>query len=187
MKIKLQIKNRFTGSVLFEYEKEDNTVKDTVVEAVKTRADLSGANLRGADLRGADLTLANLTWANLTGANLTGANLTGANLSLANLTLANLTEANLSLANLTLANLSGNKVKTAIVFTGLYNYIVIPYITEENIKRVKMGCYDRSLEEWESDFWNNNDEFPNNGSVKSNLRLMAFETAKSWFKIIEQL
>ncbi len=82
--------------------------------------------------------------------------------------------------------MQGVQIKTAIVFTGLYEYIVIPYITEENIKRVKMGCYDRSLEDWEADFWNNNNEFPNNGSVKSNLRLMAFETAKAWFKIIEQ-
>ena len=29
MKIKLQIKSRWTGSVLFEYEKENNTIKDT--------------------------------------------------------------------------------------------------------------------------------------------------------------
>ena len=54
-KIKIEIKNRFTGSVLFEYEKEDNTINDTVVEAVKNGADLRGAYLRGADLRGADL------------------------------------------------------------------------------------------------------------------------------------
>lgn len=47
-KIKFEIKNRWTGSVLFEYEKEDNTLKDTVEEAVK-----KGANLRGADLEGA--------------------------------------------------------------------------------------------------------------------------------------
>ena len=47
-KIKLQIKNRWTGSVLFEYEKENNTVKDTLIEAVN-----GGAYLRGADLRGA--------------------------------------------------------------------------------------------------------------------------------------
>ena len=53
-KIKIQIKNRFTGSVLFEYEKENNTVKDTVVEAIK-----SGANLSGADLSGANLSRAN--------------------------------------------------------------------------------------------------------------------------------
>ena len=60
MKIKLQIKNRFTGSIIFEYEKEDNTIKETVVEAISKRADLQGANLRGANLRGADLQGADL-------------------------------------------------------------------------------------------------------------------------------
>ena len=141
MKIKLQIKNRFTGSVLFEYKKENNTIKDTLIEAVKQGADLQGADLQGENLRGAYLR---------------GAYLQGA------------------------------KIKTCAVFTGLYDYVVIPYITDENENRVKMGCYDRSLTEWENDFWNNNTEFPNNGSVKSDLRLMAFETAKSWFKIIKK-
>lgn len=51
-KIKIQIKNRWTGSVLFEYEKENNTLKDTVVEAVKRGAYLIGAYLIGADLGG---------------------------------------------------------------------------------------------------------------------------------------
>ena len=46
-KIKIQIKNRWTGSVLFEYEKENNTLKDTVVEAVKRGAYLIGAYLGG--------------------------------------------------------------------------------------------------------------------------------------------
>ena len=55
MKIKLQIKSRWTGSVLFEYEKEDNTIKDTLIEAVKGGADLRGAYLRGSDLSGAYL------------------------------------------------------------------------------------------------------------------------------------
>ena len=60
IKIKLQIKSRWTGSVLFEYEKENNTIKDTLIAAVKSDANLScaylsGADLRGADLRGADL------------------------------------------------------------------------------------------------------------------------------------
>ena len=52
-KIKIEIKNRLTGKILFEYEKENNTIKDTVVEAVSRGADLSGADLRGAYLRGA--------------------------------------------------------------------------------------------------------------------------------------
>ena len=52
-KIKIEIKNRFTGEVLFEYEKENNTVKETLVEAVKSGADLGGAYLYGANLYGA--------------------------------------------------------------------------------------------------------------------------------------
>ena len=91
--IKIQIKNRWFGSVLFEYEKENNTIKDTLIEAIKGGADLRGANLRGADLRGANLRGANLTGANLRGANLIGANLTDANLRGANLIGANLTDA----------------------------------------------------------------------------------------------
>lgn len=48
-KIKIQIKSIF-GNLLFEHEKENNTIKDTVEEAVKQDADLGGANLRDAYL-----------------------------------------------------------------------------------------------------------------------------------------
>ena len=99
-KVKIQIKNRFTGNVLFEYEREENTMKDTVVEAVKKGADLRGADLRGADLYGANLCGANLGSANLRCANLRGANLRGANLCGANLGSANLRCANLRGADL---------------------------------------------------------------------------------------
>ena len=99
--IKIQIKNRWFGSVIFEYEKENNTIKDTLIEAIKGGADLRGANLRGADLRGANLTDANLIGADLIGADLIGANLTDADLIGANLTDANLRGANLIGANLT--------------------------------------------------------------------------------------
>ena len=66
-KVKIQIKSVF-GNVLFEYEKEDNTIKDTLVEAVKRCADLRCADLRCADLRGADLRGAHLSDADLRGA-----------------------------------------------------------------------------------------------------------------------
>ena len=110
MKTKIEIKHRFTGDVLFSFECE--SIKECVIEAVKTGANLTRANLTGADLTRADLTEANLTGADLTranlaGADLTGANLTGANLTGADLTGADLTEANLTEANLTRANLTG--------------------------------------------------------------------------------
>jgi len=72
----IEIKNKFTSKILFEYEKENNTIKHTVAEAIK-----SGANLSWADLSEADLSKANLSWANLSKANLWEADLSGANLS----------------------------------------------------------------------------------------------------------
>ena len=58
--IKISIKNRWTGSILFEYSSVDNTLAKTVLEALKGGANLYGANLRGANLRGADLRGADL-------------------------------------------------------------------------------------------------------------------------------
>ena len=93
--IKIQIKSIW-GTILFEYEKENNTMKDTLIEAIRQHANLRGANLRGANLRGANLSDANLSDANLSGAYLRDANLRGANLSGAYLRGANLSDANLS-------------------------------------------------------------------------------------------
>ena len=77
--IKIQIKSIW-GEVLFEYEKENNTLKETLEEAVKHRANLTRANLYGANLDGANLDGASLCGASLDRANLTRANLDGANL-----------------------------------------------------------------------------------------------------------
>ena len=99
-KIKIEIKNKRTGLVLFEYEKENNTIKDTIEKAVERGANLTGANLTGAYLRGANLGGANLGGADLEGANLGGADLEGANLEGANLEGVDLEGANLEGANL---------------------------------------------------------------------------------------
>ena len=85
--MKKQIKSIY-GDILFEYEAE--TIKDGLILAVKSganlsRADLSGADLSGANLSRADLSRADLSRANLSGANLSGGDLSGANLSRANL------------------------------------------------------------------------------------------------------
>jgi hypothetical protein len=195
MKTKIQIKSIF-GKLLFEFEKEDNTVKETVIEAKNSRADLSDADLSDAYLSGADLSRANLSGADLSdaylsgadlsGANLYGANLSGADLSGADLSDAYLSGADLYGADLSRANLYGVKIKKIRIFSGLYKYVVYAFISEDDEKYIRLGCYIRKLSEWENDFWNNPGEFPNDGSEKSNLRLFAFETAKKWFEIIEK-
>ena len=67
MEVKIEIKSIF-GNVLFEYSKENNTIKDTVEEAVRRGISLVGASLRGASLDGASLYKASLVGASLRGA-----------------------------------------------------------------------------------------------------------------------
>ena len=52
---KIEIKNRWTGEILFEFQKENNAIKGTVEQAVRENIDLRSANLSGADLSGANL------------------------------------------------------------------------------------------------------------------------------------
>jgi len=74
-KVGLEIKNRWTGDVIFTSTK--TTWKEAVEEG---KANLYGADLRGANLSGANLREANLYGADLRGADLYGADLYGANL-----------------------------------------------------------------------------------------------------------
>ena len=104
-KVCLEIKNRFTGNVIFTSTK--TTWKEAVEEAVENCADLSEANLHYADLCDADLREANLYEANLYEANLSEANLYSADLRDANLSEANLYRADLRDANLREVNLNG--------------------------------------------------------------------------------
>jgi len=116
----MKIKNR-SDIILFE-SKHDN-IKEALIDAISSGADLSGADLSladlsradlsGADLSGADLYLADLSRADLSGADLSGANLSGANLSGADLSLADLYLADLSRADLSGADLSGANLSRA--------------------------------------------------------------------------
>jgi hypothetical protein len=116
----MQIKNIY-GDVIFTSQAE--TIKDSLLEAIKSGANLSGAdlsgtnlsgaNLYGANLSGTNLYVANLSVADLSGANLSEADLYGADLSGANLYGAALSGANLSGADLSEANLSGANLSRA--------------------------------------------------------------------------
>lgn len=104
---KIEIRNRWTGSVLFAFSREDNTLGQTIKEATMRGANLREANLIGANLRGANLYRANLREANLREANLREADLSSVDLREADLREANLREANLLEANLLEADLYG--------------------------------------------------------------------------------
>ena len=154
MEVKIEIKSIF-GNVLFEFSKENNTIKDTVEEAVRRGADLRDAYLSGAYLRDANLRGAYLSGADLRDAYLYGANLYGADLRDANLRGAYLGGANLRGANLGGANLGGADKMTSvddILFVGPigsradYTHI---YRTDKGVY-VKCGCFFGTVDEFAS-------------------------------------
>ena len=124
--IKISIKNRWTGSILFEYSSVDNTLAKTVLEALKGGADLREANLYEANLYEADLRGADLRGANLYGANLYEADLRGADLREADLYGADLREADLCGANLRGANLRGADLREADLRGAKGTYMACP-------------------------------------------------------------
>ena len=83
-KVKIEIKSIY-GGVIFGYSKVDNTLKNTLIQAVQKGAYLRGAYLRDADLQGADLQGADLRDADLQDAYLQGADLQDADLQGADL------------------------------------------------------------------------------------------------------
>jgi len=108
---KFEIKNRFTGDVIYQSLK--TTYIDVVEEAVAEGANLRDADLEGADLEDADLRDADLRDADLRGANLRGADLRGANLEDADLRDADLEGADLEGADLRDADLRGANLEDA--------------------------------------------------------------------------
>ena len=180
MKIKIQIKS-VLGKVLFELEKENNTIKETLEQAVKDNANLRNANLYNANLRNANLYNANLENANLENANLYNANLYNANLYNANLYNANLENANLRNANLRNANLENANLRNAKNKENaiLPIFCKWSYGIKGNI--IIIGCKQKTIEEW--DIWfNSNDEYSTSRGTEEFKQIEAIYNAlKSYY------
>jgi hypothetical protein len=153
--VKIEIKHRYSGSVLFSADAA--TLAACLALALAAGADLGGANLRGANLRGANLGDADLRGADLRGANLgdadlgdadlRGANLRGANLGGANLGGANLGGANLRGANLGGANLGGANLGGAAASLGI---TVDPLLPQRILDQIEAHPESWNQETWHS-------------------------------------
>jgi uncharacterized protein YjbI with pentapeptide repeats len=144
----IEIKHRFTGNVLYACDAEN--MKDALVKAVKSGADLGGADLGGAYLRGADLCGAYLRGADLRGADLCGAYLCGAYLFGADLGGAYLRGADLGGAYLRGAYLRGADLRgeklaiSPISITGLYWDVLI------SESYMVIGCQRHEHSKWKA-------------------------------------
>ncbi|CAK0776728.1 Type III effector pipB2 [Gammaproteobacteria bacterium] len=173
MKTKIEIRSIF-GKLLFEFEKENNTIKDTVEEAVKQYANLRSANLRYADLTSANLRSANLRSADLTSADLRSANLRYADLTSADLTSADLTSADLTSADLTYANLRSANLR----YADLPIFCKWSHSIQDG--NIRIGCKIKSIEEWES-FFDSDEEFETKRDTQDFKQIRAvFESYKAY-------
>ncbi|HCK30102.1 MAG TPA: pentapeptide repeat-containing protein [Acinetobacter ursingii] len=159
-----EIKNRWTGEVLFSCEIPDGMesgmiARHAVETAIAEGANLWGANLRGADLRDANLRYANLWAADLRGANLwgakiRGADLRGANLGGANLRYANLWGADLRGANLGDADLRGADLRGANLGGAKNAPLIIPtlrwFVCINGFGYMRIGCQNHKVEQWKA-------------------------------------
>ena len=173
--IEIEIKNRFTRGIIFKHSKEDNTILETLKEALK-----SGANLYGADLRNADLSDAVLRGADLRNADLRNADLRNADLYGADLRNADLSDAVLRGADLSDAVLRGAVLRGAVK---------IPIhcrwshgITEN---KIHIGCKKRTVEDWEI-FFNSNKEIQTKRGTDEFKQIQAvFEAYKAYLNFLK--
>jgi hypothetical protein len=119
--------------------------------------------------------------ADLGGADLLGAQLDGASLCHADLRDVILEDVHLADANLDGAILRDDfKIGTFRYLFGLYRYPQWALVTDSGEPWVRMGCLFYSLAEWDriGIRRSNRDEFPDDGSPRSEERIRAFEFAR---------
>lgn len=124
-----EIKNRWTGEVLFSCEIPDGMESGMIARHAVETAIAEGANLWGANLRGADLRDANLRYANLWAADLRGANLWGAKIRG---------------ADLRGANLGGAKNAPLIIPTLRW------FVCINGFGYMRIGCQNHKVEQWKA-------------------------------------
>ena len=128
------------------------------------------------------------TRAYMSGAYMSRANLSDANLRSADLSGADLRSANLSDADLRGAKYSKNGVeaKRFTLINNLYKYCVIVILGIDGSEWIFLGCKSHTRQEWESNFWNNVNEFPDDGSEKTESRKLALATACAWLDMVKK-
>ena len=61
-----------------------------------------------------------------------------------------------------------------------YKYSAHALLHKDGDATIRLGCFTRSRKEWEENFWNNDREFPNDGSEGSEMRLFLFNMICLW-------
>jgi hypothetical protein len=124
--MKIQIKHRFNGSILFEHECEENNIKVTILKGFKANRDLSNCDLRHCNLRNCNLRNCDLSNCDLRNCDLSGSILRNCDLSNCDLSGSDLIGSILPLFSKWLFSIKNNRI-------------------------IKIGCREKTICEW--DLW----------------------------------
>ena len=207
--IKIELKNIF-GEIAFTWESEKNTIKETVEKLLKDNLGnwIKGINLSGYNLSNIDFSNSkfynsqfynsqfdnskfdnskfdNSKFYNSKFDNSKFYNSQFYNSQFYNIQFDNSQFDNSKFDNSKFYNFvyNGIKVKKISFFIGLYKYDCASIISEDDKQYIRLGCFTRLVSEWDADFWNNEKEFPNDGSLNSQYRVIAFEFCKKWIEL----
>jgi hypothetical protein len=97
-------------------------------------------------------------------------------MSCANMSFANMSFANLINADMIGAIISGYHVDNLYKHSTWWHYSDGRYY-------LALGCHNRLATDWTGDFWNNLNEFPNDGSEATRRRILAFNEMRNRMKI----
>ena len=137
--MKIDIKNKITNEIIFSHEQKNNSIKDTVKNAVELKVDMRYADLSGADLSNANLRGADFRYTDFRYTNLRDADLSNANFCYADFRYTDLCGADLRGAAYGIASISYSPVK----ILGLcWDIIIFDY-------HIKIGCKLFLTVEWE--------------------------------------
>ena len=173
--MKIEIKNRYTKEVIFSHECKNNTVKKTVLEAIR-----QNCNLRESDLSGSDLSRCDLSGSNLSRCNLRGSDLSESDLSESDLSWSNLRESDLSWSDLSWSDLSGSNLSGSDLSGSNGNCKEIKTVQTDiwhvcmTANVMQIGCEQHTLIEWKNF---NDDEI-------SAMESGALEFWKNWKKLL---
>ena len=68
----------------------------------------------------------------------------------------------------------------------IYKYSCGAWIEEKRGEIIQLGCFTRTRKKWENNFWNNDNEFPNDNSDDSNARFRAFQMCCYFLYLIKK-
>ena len=178
----MEIKNRYTGEVIFS-DNSDN-IKDTLLNAIKSRADLRGCDLRECDLRECYFYESDLRGSSLNGSSLNGSSLNGSSLRECDLRECDLRGCDLRGCNLYGIDLTGCKLYGAVIHEAYLQMYCKWYVSIKD-NTIQIGCKNKTIDEWDNWFSNSNEEFFTSRDTEDFKRIKAmFYAYKTYYEIV---